>query len=366
MATLVNSGGGTTSNDAATKEEFVSLFDRLKSDLLSDLSCLPIAQDVKQELEKYYERALTYNVLGGKMTRGLTVIKSAECSLSRLLTASERHDAMVLGWGIEIMQAFFLTADDVMDQSHTRRGAPCWFRVPDVTAANAINDSLAMEAFIYRLLRKYFSSSPKYVKYVDLFLSMTYKTIVGQHLDTNAQQRREGELCLDQSRFTMDRYVAIVRHKTAYYSFYMPCALGMIVGGIEDDAAFQKTEDICMELGQYFQIQDDFLDCYGDPEVIGKVGTDIQENKCSWLVCQALQRADESQRQILIENYGRDDLSAVAKIKTLYKTLKLEDVYAAYEEEAKVKIDNLIASVESASLQSLFKFLLSKIYKRNK
>lgn len=41
------------------------------------------------------------------------------------------------------------------------------------------------------------------------------------------------------------------------------------------------------------------MDCYGDPEVIGKIGTDIQENKCSWLVIQALKKATESQREIL-------------------------------------------------------------------
>lgn len=46
-------------------------------------------------------------------------------------------------------------------------------------------------------------------------------------------------------------------------------------------------------------VQDDFLDCFGDPAVTGKVGTDIEENKCSWLVVQALNKASPEQRQIL-------------------------------------------------------------------
>jgi farnesyl diphosphate synthase len=72
-------------------------------------------------------------------------------------------------------------------------------------------------------------------------------------------------------------------------------------------------------MGEYFQIQDDYLDCFGDPEVIGKIGTDIQDNKCTWLVVQALQRCTPAQRKVLEHNYGQWDDKKVAKVKALYR-----------------------------------------------
>src|SRR3546814_22826 len=116
----------------------------------------------------------------------------------------------------------------------------------------------------------------------------------------------------------------MVKYKTAFYSFYLPVALGefcwaawachrnglpntiapalcagMIVGGVTRKDLFDQARDILMIMGEYFQIQDDYLDCYGTPEIIGKIGTDIQDNKCGWLVVQALQRATPAQRQVL-------------------------------------------------------------------
>lgn len=109
-----------------------------------------------------------------------------------------------------------------------------------------------------------------------------------------------------------------------------------------------------MNPGEFFQIQDDYLDCYGDPAVIGKIGTDIQDNKCGWLVVQvandcvtlercccftasflqALQRASPEQKKVLEENYAQKDDTKVAKVKAVYKELNLEQVYKDYEEES--------------------------------
>ena len=68
-------------------------------------------------------------------------------------------------------------------------------------------------------------------------------------------------------------------------------------------------------LGEYFQIQDDYLDCFGTPEQIGKIGTDIKDNKCSWVINQALLIATPEQRQLLDNNYGKKMMNQNKNVK---------------------------------------------------
>jgi farnesyl diphosphate synthase len=124
------------------------------------------------------------------------------------------------------------------------------------------------------------------------------------------------------------------------------------------------AKKILLQMGEYFQIQDDYIDCYGDPAVTGKIGTDIEENKCSWLVIQALQLATPQQRSILEENYACRDPACVQKVKALYKELNLEQVYKDYEEQS---YKDLMVSIETeaGSLpQGMFVEFANRIYKR--
>ena len=74
-------------------------------------------------------------------------------SPGKTLTGPDFARASILGWSIEFLQAFFLVADDVMDDSLTRRGQPCWYRNPHVNMI-AINDSFLLESFVFTLIKQ--------------------------------------------------------------------------------------------------------------------------------------------------------------------------------------------------------------------
>jgi farnesyl diphosphate synthase len=248
-----------------------------------------------------------------------------------------------------------------MDDSVTRRGQPCWFRLEEVKLI-AINDSFILESCVYKILKRYFGSEPYYVQLVDLFLEVTRQTELGQLLDLTSQP--QGGV-IDLNRFTLERYSSIVKYKTAFYSFYLPVALGMIVSGISSPALYSRAKEILCIMGEYFQVQDDYLDCYGSPEVIGKIGTDIQDNKCGWLVIQALLKATPKQRKVLEKNYGRHDAKAVDAVKALYREMDIESIYKAYEEKSYREIQSMLEA-EKDLPKEVFEFLLKKIYKRSK
>jgi len=260
------------------------------------------------------------------------------------------------------LQALFLVSDDIMDGSITRRGQPCWYKNEDVGLI-AINDTLILESCIYKLLKKYFRNEKYYIDVVELFHEISYTTELGQLIDLITAP--ENKVNLD--KFSMDKYIWIVRYKTAFYSFYLPVALAMIMAGVNNDESLKVAKEILIPLGEYFQVQDDYLDCYGDPKLIGKIGTDIQDNKCSWLVNQALKICTPEQRQILNDNYGQNDPAKIQKIKDLYKELKIEELYKQYEEDSYKRISEMISKVDPNVINpDVFTKFMNRIYKRTK
>lgn len=132
-----------------------------------------------------------------------------------------------------------------------------------------------------------------------------------------------------------------------------------------DPEVFRQTKTILLEIGQFFQAQDDFLDCFGDPAVTGKIGTDIEEGKCTWLAVVCMQRASAEQKEIMKECYGSSDPEKVARVKKLYEELGLPTTYAIYEEESYNIIKTHIQQISRGLPHELFFKIMEKIYRRD-
>ncbi|KAI9779567.1 MAG: Farnesyl pyrophosphate synthetase [Candelina submexicana] len=342
-----------------TLEEFESVFPKL----LEDLSEHAKQYGIPQNALEWYQQSLRHNTAGGKCNRGMSVVDTTSLLLSRPLSQDEYFKSATLGWLTELLQAFFLVSDDIMDSSKTRRGSPCWYLMPRVGMI-AINDAFMLESSIYNLLKKHFRTSPCYVSLLELFHEATFQTEIGQLCDLLTAPEDN----VDLENFSMEKFTFIVIYKTAYYSFYLPVALSLHFLNLATPLNLAQAQKILIPLGEYFQAQDDFLDAFGSPETIGKIGTDIQDNKCSWLINQALQHASPSQRSVLEANYGQKDSSKEKEVKKIYEELKLDEKYRAFEEEKVGEIRKMIEEVdESEGLKkSVFEGFLAKIYKRDR
>ncbi|KPP60144.1 farnesyl pyrophosphate synthase-like, partial [Scleropages formosus] len=321
-----NGAHGSTTTDA-------ELFDRQFEELVSELTEQDLTDPVLADALGRLREVLRYNAPGGKRNRGLSVIGS----LRELVTPSELSPdavrrALVVGWCIELLQAFFLVADDIMDASVTRRGQPCWYKKEGI-GLDAINDAFLLEGAIYRLLRRCCRNQPYYTNLLELFTETSFQTELGQALDLMTAPPNQ----IDLNRFTE-----------------------------ESEVEHNNAKIILLEMGEFFQIQDDYLDCYGDPAVTGKIGTDIQDNKCSWLVVTALGLMTSVQREELQSCYGRNDEDSVARVKALYNTLEMPSHYRQHEEESYQRLVQLIERHAQNLPHAVFLNFAKKIYKRNK
>ncbi|BFG05224.1 farnesyl pyrophosphate synthase [Drosophila madeirensis] len=356
LSTLQNHSVPIAARVTVSKDEsrdFMAVF----PDLVRDITTVTKSYNCN-DAAKWFAKVLQYNVPRGKKNRGiLTVLTYKNLVAAEDLTPENIKLAQYLGWCVEMLQSFFIISDDVMDNSTTRRGQPCWHKVENV-GLTAINDALMIENAMYAILKMHFSHLDCYVALMELFHEITYITTCGQSLDQLNSNRSVSE-------FTMDSYKSIVDNKTAYYSFYLPFAVALHLAGYKDAEAFRQSKTILLEMGHFFQVQDDFLDCFGNPEVTGKIGTDIQDNKCSWLAVVAMQRANAEQKKIMVDCYGNEDPVKVERIKELYKELGLPTTFATFEEESYNMIKTHIQQTSRGVPHQTFLQILNKIYQRD-
>lgn len=213
---------------------------------------------------------------------------------------------------LEVFHSFTLIHDDIMDKADVRRGVPTVYRKWDENTAILSGDVMSIES--YKLVAK--APAAVLPQVLELFSQTAAEVCEGQQYDMDFE---------DMEQVPMADYMKMIGLKTAVL---IACAakMGAIIGGaseMECDLLYRFGYD----LGLAFQIADDWLDTYGDEKVFGKaIGGDIVNNKKSWLLTRALEKAGD-RREALLQTMdmpvGTEDEKAakVAAVKEIYDAL---------------------------------------------
>ena len=207
--------------------------------------------------------------------------------------------------GLETYHNYTLLHDDLMDKADMRRGMPTVHRKWDDNTAILSGDSMLVVAF-QRVAQ---CPAENLQDILSLFTMTALEIGEGQQYDMDFENRMD---------VTEDEYIEMIRLKT---SVLLACAvkMGAIMAGASDEDA-KNLYAFGEKLGLAFQLQDDLLDVYGDPKVFGKaIGGDITSNKKTYMLINAILRANNEQREELIKWITTDNFDKEEKIKAVTK-----------------------------------------------
>jgi len=235
--------------------------------------------------------------IGGKRVRPVLTM------LSYNLYKDDPLSIMPQAIGLETYHNFTLLHDDLMDHADMRRGHETVHKKWDANRAILSGDTMLLQAFE----RVEDCNPAKLPAVFKVFIQTTLEIGEGQQLDVEFETRND---------VTEDEYIEMIRLKT---SVLLACACK--VGAIMADAPAEDIENMYKfgeKLGLAFQLQDDLLDVYGDPAVFGKnIGGDITSNKKTYMLINAVNRANPAQREQLMKWIDAKEFDRNEKVKAV-------------------------------------------------
>lgn len=288
-----------------------------------------------------------YEPISYSLTTGGKRIRPLLCVLSANLFTSEINDSIL--WpaiGLETFHGFTLLHDDIMDHADIRRGKPTVVKKWGENVAILSGDAMLIQA--YKLIAQ--APKEKLPQVLQFFNRVAAQVCEGQQYDMD-----NAELCLSEE----NDYLSMIRLKTAVLLAEV-CYIGAILGDAQETDA-QLLYAFGENLGMAFQLQDDYLDTFGDEQSFGKkIGGDIVEGKQTFLVAKALQSMNPQDADLLKELLKTKSLSSCDKITAV------KQLYHNYgvEEQTQNKIEHYF----SLALEALSKISVpkeSKIHMEN-
>ena len=251
--------------------------------------------------------------------------------------------------GIETYHNFTLLHDDLMDKADMRRNKPTVHKKWDENTAILSGDAMLILAYQFMMKKCPLECVERVM---EVFGRTALEVCEGQQWDMEFEHRLD---------VTVDEYIEMIRLKT---SVLLAAALkiGAILGGAPEKDA-QLLYDFGIKMGLAFQLQDDYLDVYGDPAVFGKkIGGDILCNKKTFMLITALNLAEGEDKETLLNWLRATDYVAEEKIQSvtaLYNKVGVPELCQAridaYYKEGLELLDKV--NVESSLKEELKKFV---------
>ena len=318
-------------------------------------ACVPGTADAtRADLNRYlYAPLAHFTAGGGKRTR------PALCLLGAEAAGGNASAALSTAAAIEYFQSAALIHDDIADKSELRRGEPCTYVTEGTGVAINIGD-LGIVTVLGLVLRDKGLAPEARLRIAELLTQMEERTIEGQALDLGWVRDNRWDV-------TVDDYLYMASHKTAYYSAAVPLTAGAITAGATDEQ-ISALDAFGMAAGLAFQIQDDLLNLVGDADAQGKdFRSDITESKRTLVAVWALAHLDASSRAELVQILS----AATTDAAKLERAVELMDAAGAIEharayahqlvEQAKAHLSDANLSADAtATLASMADFFVER------
>ena len=248
--------------------------------------------------------------IGGKRLRPSLLL------LSYNLFDEKVENALPAAFAVEVFHNFTLLHDDIMDEAPLRRGKPTVHHKYDLNTGILSGDVMMIYAYEYLAQTE---DKSKLGEIISIFNQVAIEVCEGQQRDMNFETRNNVKI---------DEYLEMIRQKTAVL-LAGAMKIGAILGGATPEQAnqiYQFGENI----GIAFQLQDDLLDTFGDPEKFGKkTGGDIAQNKKTYLLLKAFELADLETKNRLNQLLDLDSKNEAQKIKgvvDVYNSLNIREI----------------------------------------
>ncbi|SDX70378.1 geranylgeranyl diphosphate synthase, type II [Lutibacter oricola] len=294
---------------------------------------------VLKQPKNLYEPIIYILGIGGKRLRPVLTLMICD------LFGGDSKKSFDAALAVEVFHNFTLVHDDIMDSAPIRRGKETVHKKWDENTGILSGD--AMMIIAYQCFESY--DVHLYKKLLKVFNKTALEVCEGQQLDVDFESRND---------VSIDEYLTMITNKTSVL-IAAAMQMGAIISNVDDEQA-EAIYNFGLNLGIAFQLQDDYLDTFGNAETFGKqIGGDILENKKTYLYLKALQVSSESDAKNLVELYN-SNITNAEKVKHVTQIFENNNIGGLTKQAIQNYTDKAFKDLEKLKISDKNKNILKE------